>query len=183
MQQIRAVIGVAWVPLLSGCMAMGGLGHTSGLLGTGLGGHMESDKKALLLQRAEASNGGLTIGLSFPPPTSGTVVTISALLRSDPGDQEPTEGEIWLRVQTPGGSVDRLRMQSVRSSGAATHRARYGFVTPGLYVVTADARLGTGADVRTVSVTTKVEVSRAEHVDRHLRLQSGLPPVRDSHSW
>lgn len=183
MQQIRAVLGVAWVPLLTGCMMMGGLGHTSGLLGTGLGGPMETDKTAVLLQHAEASNGGLTIALTIPTPTSGTVVAISALLRSDRRDEEPSDGEIWLRVQTPGGSVDRLRMQSVRSSGAATHRARYGFVTPGVYFVTADARLGTGADVRTVSVTTKAEVSREAHVGRHDRRLSGLPPVRDSHPW
>ncbi len=167
MQLTRAVLGVAGVPLLSGCMMMGAMGHTGGLAGTGMAGPMEGEKVEGSLQRAEASSGGLAIALSFPAPTSGTVVTISALLLSDSGDQEPTDGEIWLRVRTPGGSVDRLRMQSVRSSGAATHRARYGFVTPGLYLVTADARLGTGGDVRTVSVTARAKVSTEAHVDRH----------------
>jgi hypothetical protein len=151
-----AVLGIVGVPLLSGCMLMGGWGHTAGL-GASMAGHTVSRQTVGSLQRSEASSGGITITLSFPTPTIGSVVAISALLRSEGGDREPADGEVWLRVQTPSGIVDQLRMQRPAGIADGTHQTRYSFSTPGLYVVTADARSGTGAEVHAVSVTIEVE--------------------------
>lgn len=173
MHLTRAALGVVGIPLLSGCMMMGAVGHAGGLTGMGVTGHMESGRPAPLRQRAEATSSGLTIALSFPRPTSGGACTISALLRSDGGAREPTDGEVWLHVQTPGGSVDRLPMERYESSTGWIYQTRYVFLTSGLYVVTADARSSAGKEVRTVSVTTRAEVSARAHSAGH----DWLPPA------
>lgn len=156
----RAVLGIAGIPLLGGCMA-GGWGHTGVPAGTYVSGHMGPGWTVPSSQRAEGTGDGLSIVLLIPAPTAGTVGTIAVQLRSGPGDPEPADAEIRLRIEGPVGSVDDLPMQRERSSGAWTYQAQYGFAVPGRYVVTAEARFGAGTDVRTVSVTTGAEVGAA----------------------
>jgi hypothetical protein len=148
-------------------MIMGGWGHTAGIAGAGVTGHVPSHQTIAPFQRSEASSGNLTITLSFPTPTGGSVVTVSAVLRSDGHDRDPADGEIWLPVERPDGRVDQLPMQRYQSATGAIYQAPYGFPTSGLYVVTADARAGTGTDARTVSVTTRAEVVAAAPGERH----------------
>ena len=167
MRLIEAGLGVAAVPLLSGCMMMAGWGHTAAL-DTHATGHMVSAQRVVWSQRAEASSDGLTVTL-FVPVSESAVVIISAGLRSEHDDQGPADGEIWLRIRTPDGTVDRFRMQEPRSPGDGMYRARYAFVASGTYVVTADARSGTGEAARTVSVTAEVV--------------AGDDPWHDQHHW
>lgn len=157
MRLTMAVLSVAGVPLLGGCMMMGGWGHAAGLMGPGLTRPGVSEQRTASWRHAEAASDGLTLTLAFPVPTGGDGVTISAWLRWDDDVPEPPDGEIWLRIQTPGGSVDRVRMQEPASPADGTYRAWYAFVMSGTYVVTADARSGTGADTRMVSVTAEME--------------------------
>lgn len=94
MNLTRVVLGIHWVPLLSGCL-MGGMAHTGGI-GRGEIGPMQGP-----LQHAEASSGELTIALSFPIPSTATAVPMEARLGTASDRREPTDGEIWLRIQTP----------------------------------------------------------------------------------
>jgi hypothetical protein len=162
----KAVLSVAAVPLLGGWMMMGGIGHTGGPAGMAGAAHMESGPVAAPLERAEATSEGLTISLSFAPSSAGELVAIEARLRADDGSAEPTDGEIRLRIEAPDGSVEEIRMQPVRSF-AGTYGAQYVFPTAGLYLVTAEGRVGTGADVRTVSVTSRAEVGPETRDGRH----------------
>ena len=176
MKHTRVVLAVVWVPSVRGCMMMGGPGQWGGSgrmggPGHGVGaGHMGDAGSAETadvasgpirppLQHAEASNKGLTIELDLPTPSRGSIVAIDALLRRDDAPDELTEGEVWLRIRTPGGSVDSLRMQSTHSSRAGSYRAYYGFPAGGQYLVTAQGRTGVVGDSRTVSVTARVDVS------------------------
>ena len=163
----RLVLGAAWVPLLTGCMAMGGLGHTGGPGGMASAGYAENGQARAPVQHVEASNGGLSIALSFPRPSGGAGVAIDARLRADSADDDLTDANIWLQVRSPSGGVTRLPMQLLHSSQPGTYRAQYSFSAPGLYLVAAEGRTGTGADVRTVSVTTAVEVGTEAHDGRH----------------
>lgn len=163
MNLARIVLSVAAVPLLGGCMMMGGIAHTGGPAGPA---HMETGPVAAPLERAEATSGGLTIALSFPPPSSGELIAIEARLRADDAPPKPTDEEVWLRIEAWGGSVEEIRMEPVRSS-SGTYRAQHVFPTAGLYLVTAEARVGPGADVRAVSVTSRAEVSRDARDGRH----------------
>lgn len=176
MKRTRVVLAAVWVPFLSGCMMMGGLGHRGGLghtsgPGHGVGATHRGDPGSAEtadvasgpirppLQHAEASNKGLSIELDLPTPSRGSVVAIDALLRRDGAQEELTEGEVWLRIRTPGGSVDSLRMQSTHSSREGSYRTYYGFPVGGQYLVTAEGRTGVVGDSRTVSVTARVDVS------------------------
>lgn len=151
MNLTRVVLGIHWVPLLSGCL-MGGMAHTGGI-GRGEIGPMQGP-----LQHAEASSGELTIALSFPIPSTATAVPMEARLGTASDRREPTDGEIWLRIQTPGGNVDEIRMQRVDSSAGRTYQAMYSFRNPGSYLVTAEGRKETGTGAQTVSVTTRADV-------------------------
>jgi len=166
MRMTRAGLGVAAVPLLSGCMMMGGWGHTAAV-GVHPTGHMVSGERIVSSRRAEASSDGLTITLSVAAPTGGAPVTIGAWLRSDDDDGAPTDSEIRLRIRSPDGTVDRFRMHEPRSPGDGAYRAEYTLATSGTYVVTADARSGTGSDARTVSVTTDVVAGDDPWHDQH----------------
>lgn len=168
----RVVLSVAGIPLLSGCMMMGGIGHTGGLGGTAGAGHTESAQIGAPLERAEASSGGITIALSFRLPSHGAEVAIDAWLRADSAHHELADADIWLRIRTPSGGVDEIRMERLGSSGE-TYQAHYGFPTAGPYHVTAEGRVGTAAAVRTVSVTTRVEVEGESHDGRHDWLMVG----------
>lgn len=166
MRLTKTGLGIAAVPLLSGCMMMGGWGHTAAF-GAHPTGHMVSGERIVSSQRAEASSDGLTITLSVAAPAGRAVVTMSAWLRSDDGEEEPAESEIWLRIRAPDGVVDRLRMLEPRFPGDRTYRAEYALATSGTYVVTADARSGTGAEARTVSVTTEMVAGDDPRYDQH----------------
>jgi hypothetical protein len=147
-------------------MMMGGIGHTGGPAGMAGAAHMESGPVAAPLERGEVSSEGLTIALSFASPSRGELIAIEARLRADDGPDEPTYGEVRLRIEAPDGSVERIRMQPLGPS-SGTYRAPYLFATAGLYLVTAEARVGAGADVRTVSVTSRAEVGGDAHDGRH----------------
>jgi hypothetical protein len=159
----RAAMGITWVSLLSGCM-MGGMAHPGGMGGVG---PRETGQALGPLQYAEASSGDLTIALSFPTPSSGAMVAMDARLTTASDPHELINGKIWLRIQTPSGSLDELRMQRLHSSAGATYQATYNFRTPGFYLVTAEGSIETDANVRTASVTTRVPVSGEVHADRH----------------
>ncbi len=153
----RVVLGAVCVQSLSGCMVMGGIGHMGGGA-ISAPGDMQSRDLSASVQHAEASSGGLTIALSFPSPTGGDgAVPIDAWLITDTDHRDLTDGVVWLLIQTPTGGVDRVDMQ-LHSSSAGTYRARYRFTVSGSYLVTAEGRSGTGADMRTVSVTTEATV-------------------------
>lgn len=154
----RGVLGAAWVPLLSGCMMMGGIGHTTGGA-ISAPGDMHGRDVSAQLQHAEARSGDVAIHLSFANPVAGGgAVPIDAWLSGDGDRLDMADSVVWLQVQMPGGGVDRVRMERLHSSSAGPYRALYHFTTPGLYQVTAEGRMGAGADVRTVSVTTEAEV-------------------------
>lgn len=160
MSKKTRVFGAAWVPLLSGCMMPFGAWHGDGPSGMG---HMASWEVTEVTQNAEASDDGLTIGLSFATPGWGREALIDASLSEEGVRREPVRGEVWLRIRTPGGSVDQLRMDPLGLSQGATHRARYRFADAGLYQVTAEGRIGSGSDTRSVSVTTDTEVDGRIH--------------------
>lgn len=118
------------------------------------------------LQRAEASNGGLTIELTLPTPRTGGIVAIDALLRTESDLDEPTDGDVRLRVRTPSGRVDSLRMQPAHSARERTYRTYYEFPVGGQYLVTAEGRMEVAGDSRAVSVTARVDVGSRAHGDR-----------------
>jgi len=167
MHLTRVVQSVAGVPLLGGCMMIGGLGHTGGRAWMDEPGHTVSGQGATTLQRAEASNNGLTIALSFPTPSRGDTVTIDAQLLMERSQDQRSDGDVWLRIQTPDRRVDRIRMQRDQVSAKETFQAQYCFPGAGVFLVTADGRAGTGSDMRTVSVTTVAEVGSSTHGVRH----------------
>jgi hypothetical protein len=169
MQSIRAVLGVASIPLLSGCMGMGGWGHAGGSMGTVAPHHPAGGLTTVSVERAEASGDGLALALSFPTPTTGAVMTVSALLRWYDGDREPVNGEILLSIRTPAGSVDQLRMEKVQTVAAGAYEARYAFAESGRYVLTANAGWGTEVNARSVSVTTTADVGDDVYGHRHDR--------------
>lgn len=167
MRITNLVLRVVWVPLLSGCMMMGGMGHTGSLSGWDQTGHATNGHAGAPLHRAEASSDGLTIVLSVAAPSGRAPVAIDAWLRADTAGHEITDGEVWLRIQAPDGHVDQLRMQRLDAAPAGAYSAQYGFPTPGRYFVTAVARSGTGADARTVSVTAGVDIGSPAHDGHH----------------
>lgn len=155
------MLGVVWLPLLGGCMATGVL-HHAGVppeATYGEGWH-----------ETQATSGDLTIAMSFPTPEGRAVTPIEARLRSGADGLELTDADVWLRIQTPGGSVERLHMQSVRSRAADWYQAQYSFGTAGSYLISADASVKTEGSVQTVSVTSLLEVG-------------GGPHARDGHGW
>lgn len=163
----RLMLNTAWVPFLSGCMTWGGMGHTSGTDWMGGTGSAKNGQLSQPLERAEATSAGLTIALSFPHPSSGAAVAIDARLFTDGTAHEVVEGDIWLRIQTPSGAVDQLRMQRLQPSSEGAYQARYSFATVGLYLVTAEGRTGSGADERAVSVTARTQVNGHAQDGRH----------------
>lgn len=178
MDPTRSMLTTAWVPLLSGCMMWGGMGHTSGTDGMGEAGHAERGQVPQPLQRAEASSAGVTITLSFPTPSSDAAVVIDAQLvmdsvDADSVDQELIDADVWLRIQTPSGAVDQRRLQQLQSLPPGAYQAQYSFPIAGLYLVTAEARTGTGAAERTVSVTARTQVYDQAHGGQHHWLMPG----------
>lgn len=157
MKRATRLLGVTWVPLLSGCMMLGGAGHTGGWVG--LDDAAVSGQGPAPLRRAEASSGGLTIALSVPAPSGGTAVAIEAWLRPDSAGIDLDGADVRLRIETPGGRVDGLHMQRVDSATPGSYQAFYSFPTTGVYLVTAEGQAGTGAHVRTVAVTARTRVS------------------------
>lgn len=153
MIRIRMLLGLAWVLLLGGCM-MSPVGYHGGLYdGRARGGRPGP------LQQAEAREGDLTIGLSFPRPVGGAPTPIDVRLGTDDDPPDPADADVRLRVVKPDGGVDQLAMRHTGDPAAATeYRAPYTFRTPGIYALTAEARVGAGAKARTVSVTTRSEV-------------------------
>jgi hypothetical protein len=161
------VLSVAGAPLLGGCMMMGGLGHTGS---PGMMSEADDGPRGSLIapvQRAEASSEGLSIALAFPTPSIGDTIAIDAWLLTDSSHHDLAAGDIWLRIETPGGNVDQFRMRRLHSSVTATFQAQYSFAAAGFYLVTADGRAATGADVRTVSVTARVFLGGDMHGRRH----------------
>ncbi|NIR42571.1 MAG: hypothetical protein GWN99_01600 [Gemmatimonadetes bacterium] len=167
MNLTRVVLSVAGVPLLGGCMMMGGVGHTGSPDMMSEVDHARGARLPAPVQRAEASSEGLTIALAFPTPSIGDAVAIDAWLLTDSTDHDPEAGDIRLRIETPGGNVDQLRMRRLHSSTTATFQAEYSFSAAGLYLVTAEGRAATRADVRTVSVTARVFVGGDMYGGRH----------------
>lgn len=157
----KGMLGAAWVPLLSGCMMMGGMAHTGGgaISAAGPPGDMHRRDLSGRFQQAEARSGDLAISLSFASPIeSSRALPIDAWLSRDGDHRDLADGVVWLQIQAPDGGVDRVLMQRLPSSSGGTYRALYHFSSPGLYLVTAEGRTGTGADMRTVSVTTEAGV-------------------------
>lgn len=166
MDRWRRVLGAAWAPLLSGCMMMGGMSHMGGSA-IAAPGDMESRDSSARLQHAEASSGDLTIVLSFAEPiVSDGPVPIDVRLGRDGPRGDANDDVVWLLIETPDGRVDEVPMQRLHTSSAATYRALYTFTAPGLYLITAEGRTGTGADMTAVSVTAQAEVVRRPG-DRH----------------
>lgn len=161
----RLLLNTAWVPLLSGCMMWGGMGHTSGTDWMGGTGYAKNGQLSQPLERAEATSGGLTIALSFPTPSSS--VAIDARLFTDGAAHKVVDGDVWLRIQAPSGAVDQLRMQRLQPSSEGAYQARYSFATAGLYLVTAEGRTGSGADERAVSVTAREQINGHPQDGRH----------------
>lgn len=167
MHSARAVLSAAGVPLLGGCMMMGGLGHTAQLGSMDESGHAVTNAVATSPQRAAASTNGLTIEILVPTPIQGAAVTIDARVSADGDDHEVFDGDVWLRIRTPSGTVEQVRMERPYSSTGRTYRAEYRFPAAGLYVVTAEGREGSGSELRTASVTTEVEVGGTPHRGQH----------------
>jgi hypothetical protein len=172
MELRRLALSIAGVPLLSSCM-MGSVAHTEP---PGTVGLAEDTQASVPLQYAEAGSEDLTITLSFPTPRSGSAITMDARLATANGPQELMDGEISLRIQTPSGRVDPIRMRRFSSPTTAAYEAMYDFRTPGLYVVTAEGRAQTGAGVREASVTITVPVSgQPQYVDSANHRNSMMP--------
>lgn len=167
MHSARILLSVAGVPLLAGCMMMGGSGHTAYLGPTHEPGHTVRSVVTTSPLHAAASTNGLVIEIFVPTASQGAAVTIDARVFADGDDHEVIEGAVWLRIQTPNGAVEEIRMQRPQSSTGGTYRAEYRFLLAGLYLVTAVGREGSGSDLRTASVTTEVEVTSTPHGDQH----------------
>jgi hypothetical protein len=159
MKRTTGVLGIVGIPWLSGCMMMSGMAGAVGM-DHGWG---EGDDG---WQQAEARNADLTLTLSFPAPARGGTVPIDARVATEDGRGQLTDPEIWLRVRTPGGSVERVRMEPVGPAPAGAFQTRYDFRSSGRYLVTADGRVGTGDAARTVSVTSEAAV-RGHHRGGH----------------
>lgn len=157
------LLPIAWAPFLGACM-MGGVAHTSRVGGAGPG-HMGETPDPM--HYAEASGESVTIELSFPTPRRGGPVAMEARLSGADESDASTEGAVRLRVDTPGGYVDEVRMERFQSSDGPIYRATYDFRTPGSYLVTAQGSMMPGADARSASVTTRVDVEDAAYGDRH----------------
>jgi hypothetical protein len=161
----RGVVGAAWVPLLSGCMMMGGMGHM-GRSTISAPGDVDSRDSSPPLKYAEASSGDLTIVLSFADPiVGGGPVPIDARLSRDGAHGDSNDDVVWLLIEAPDGRVDEVPMQHILASSAGTYRALCHFNAPGLYLITAEGRAGTGADMAAVSVTTRAEVRDGPQAD------------------
>jgi len=163
-----SVLGAASVSLLSGCMMAGAAWHGGGGHAMGPMAPPGSRTVTEVTRTAEARSGGLTLGLSFATPEWGDAALIDAALSEAGVGREPTSGEVRLSIRTPGGRVDQLDMEPLGLSPGVTHRTRYRFADVGLYQVTAEGRVGSGADVRAVSVTAETEVGgqmRSHDVD------------------
>lgn len=160
MKRTTGMLGIVGVPLLSGCMTMSGMAGAGGM-GHGWG---EGDAGC---QQAKARNGDLTLTLSFPVQARGGAAPIDARVAIEDGRGQLTDPEVWLRVRTPGGSVERIRMEPVEPAPAGAFRTRYDFRSSGRYLVTADGRAGTGDAARTVSVTSEAAVGGPHRAGRH----------------
>jgi hypothetical protein len=154
----RSFFSIAWASLLSGCMMTGGAWHGDRAPAIGHMASLGSSQVSEVTRMVEANNGRLTIELSFATPGSGEELPIDATLSEDGVTRKPTHGDVRLNIRTPGGSVDQLRMEPLGLSQGATHQTRYRFADAGLYQLTAEGRMGSGVDARTVSVTTETEV-------------------------
>lgn len=150
----RRLLGGTWLILVSGCMTTGALHHSGAApdVADGQGWH-----------RVEAHSGGLAIEMVFPSPGGRAVVPVEARLWAEAEGRELTDGEVWLRVQTPTGRVDRVRMRNVPSRDGDWYEAQYGFRTTGSYMLSADASVSTGESVHEVSVTTRLQVDEELH--------------------
>lgn len=157
------LLSIVWAPFLGACM-MGGVAHTSRMGGPGPAG---PDGTVGSLQHAEASSGGVTIVLSFPRPMMVGAVGMDARLTSADDPHTDLDGEVRLRVRTPGGGVDELPMPSLHSAAGVTYQAVYDFRSPGSYLVTAHGSIGTGKGATTASVTTRVDVGEESRWDGH----------------
>lgn len=117
---------------------------------------------------AEATSGDLTIAMSFPNPDGRAVIPIEARLRSSAEGLELMGAEVWLRIQTPSGSVERIQMQRVESRTGGSYRAHYELRSAGSYLVSTDASVKTMCSQETVSVTSSLQVrSRPDAGDGH----------------
>jgi len=163
----RILLSVAGIPLLGGCMMMGGPGHMAHLGSMDQSGHSMRTATATASQHAAATSNGLTIEIFVPTPSQGAAVTIDARVSANGDDHEVIDGDVWLRIQTPSGTIEQVRMQRPYSSTGGTYRAEYRFLTAGLYLVTAEGREGSGSELRTASVTTEVVVTGAQHGGDH----------------
>ena len=152
--------GIAWLPLLGGCIGMVPGGHPGGTAAVGYGPH---GSVAAPVQ-AEASNGGVTIALSLPELSAGAVADIDVRLVEESSERDTADPEVRLRIRTPQGSVDEIVMGRIHSFSGGTYHARYVFRSPGPHLVTAEAWWGT-ADVPAVSVTAEADV--VGYRDRH----------------
>lgn len=159
----RKLMPIVWAPFLGACM-MGGMAHTSRMGGPG---SVDADGAVGPLHYAEASSGGVTIALSLPAPTMVGAVGMEARLTGVDGPESAIDGEVRLRVRTPGGAVDELPMRSLHSTAGVTYRAVYDFRTPGSYLVTADGWTGAEEGANAASVTTRVDVVDESRWDRH----------------
>lgn len=167
MYRTRMMLGAAWVPLLSGCMMWGGMGHAGGLAWMDGAGYAENGQPPAPLQRAQASTGGLTITLAFPTPGTGVALPIDAWLSLEGAEPQPVGEEVWLRIQAPDGTIHQVRMQRPDASAAGTYRAYYRFPAAGLYLVTAEGRARAGTELQTASVTAGAEISRRAYAGHH----------------
>lgn len=170
MHRMSVVLGVAWVPVLGGCMMMGGM---HGVGATGGGGDLERGPVSTELKYAEAVSGDLSLALSFPSPTADAAVPIGARLRTESDGRDLADAQVRLWIRAPGGSVDQVEMQHARSSVAGIFEAQYSFHALGRYLVTAEAQTGTVGDVREVSVTAEAEVGPAADRGRNTWLMPG----------
>ena len=157
MNRLGAFLSLAGLSLLGGCGMMGmmgGMHGASGMHGSAAGhGH----ELAPMVQ-AQAESGDLAIVLSFPAPRAAAVAPVVVVLRTAGEATDPEDAEVWLRVRTPDGNIDEVRMRSAPASAPGTYQAEYRFATAGPYAVTAEARAGGGPVARQVSVTTDVHL-------------------------
>lgn len=106
----------------------------------------------------------------FPTPDGWTEIPIEARLRWSADGPELPNADVWLRIQTPGGGIERVHMQSVKPGTGDRYRAHYDFRAAGSYLVSTDASVKTGGSQQTVSVTSSLEVA-------------GRPHAGDGHGW
>lgn len=170
MHRMSVVLGIAWVPVLGGCMMMGGM-HGVGAMGGDV--DLGNGPVSTELRYAEAVSGDLSIALSFPSPTGDAPVPIGARLRTERDGRDLTDAHVRLWIRAPGGRIDQVDMRHARSSVAGIFEARYGFRAVGRYLLTAEGRTGTEGDIREVSVTAEAEVGPAADRGRPMWLMPG----------